>query len=921
VRPADPGLVRDLGRLVSPERVLSRAIERLARSRDASIYRLVPEAVVRPRDLGEMRALFAYARRRGRHLTFRAAGTSLSGQAVGDDLLVEIGPHWRAFRVLDGGARVWSQPGVIGGHLNRFLAPGHRIGPDPASIDAAMIGGILANNSSGMCCGVAQNAYHTLETATLLLADGTIVDTARPDADARLRHDAPLIHAGLSRLRDDVRSDAALVARIRQKFARKNTTAYSLNAFLDYDSPAALLAHLMVGSQGTLGFVADLTLRTIPEPPARATALLVFAELRAAGATVLPLAAAGADAVEILDAACLRVLARTPTGAVDVRGGAAALLVEFRRAEEGSLAAAEAAALAILADAGLRAPARFTRDAGERAALWKMRKGLAPSTGALRPSGTAYLTEDVAFPVERLAEAIGDCQSLFAAHAVPETIVFGHARDGNLHFVLSADLQRAEAVAGYDRFLRALVDLVVGRYDGALKAEHGSGRNMAPFVRTEWGDAAYAVMRRLKGLLDPAGILNPGVVLNDDPEGHLRNLKAVPEISLTADHCTECGLCEPRCPSRDLTLTPRQRIVIERELAALARSALPESRGTREILEAELGYQGLSTCAGDGMCGVACPVGIDTGRLMKERRVAAHTLPERAAAQMAADHFGAGTLVARAALRVVPLLASFGLGPGDDTPRAAPPLPRPPAGSPHRVVYYPSCLTRTLGPAPGDVPVAEAMHQVLSAGGFGVVHPAGIGGLCCGLPFTSKGFPEAAASALRGTVEALWSASREGHDSVVTDASPCARTLASATDLLSKGSRRLEVLDFPTFWAKRALPGLNAPRRVSGVAVLHPTCSLVASGGLEELRRVAHAHAETAVVPIAAECCGFAGDRGFLVPELTASATRAEAEEVASLAAAGHYSTCRTCEIGMSRATGRGYRSIIHLVHESLGLG
>lgn len=904
MRAADPGLVRDLGRVLSPQRVLARAIDRVARSRDASIYSLVPEAVVRPQDLGEMRALFAYARAHRRHLTFRGAGTSLSGQAVSDDLLVELGPHWGAFRVLDDGARVWTQPGVVGGHLNRWLAPRHRIGPDPASIDAAMMGGILANNSSGMCCGVAQNSYNTLLSATVLLADGTVVDTHRPGADARLRHDAPALHAGLARLRDDIRADAVLVERIRRKFATKNTTGYSLNAFLDHDAPAEILVRLMVGSEGTLGFVADATLRTIPEPPVRATALLFFADLREAGAAVPLLVEAGAAAIEILDVACLRVMAARGQDVPPTGTGSAALLVEFRSADDAALAADEARAATLLAPFALLVPARFTRAARERAALWKIRKGLAPSTGALRPSGTAFLTEDVAFPVERLAEAIGDCQALFRRHGAPDTILFGHARDGNLHFVLSEDLRRPEAVARYGRFMQGLVELVVGRYDGALKAEHGSGRNMAPFVRTEWGDAAYAAMRRVKQLLDPLDILNPGVILNDDPEAHLRHLKAVPEISAVADACTECGLCEPRCPSRHLTLTPRQRILVTREMAGLASSDGAQARELRAVLEAEMEYDGLETCIGDSACGAVCPVGIDTGVLMKERKALGHGAIARGLAEGVGRGFASATALLRGAL-ALGLAVPEGL-------RPARPLPAPPRAAGPRVVYFPSCLTRTLASPDDSVALPEALHAVLREAGFDVVHPPEVDGLCCGMPFASRGLEEAARRAGERTAAALAQASEGGRHVVLTDTSPCARTLVDAG---------VPVLDFPTFWARHALPRLPERRAVAGTAVLHPTCSLVANDGLEDLRRVAAAHSEAVFVPPAAECCGFGGDRGFSVPELTASATREEAREVAGIAAEGHYSTCRTCEIGMTRATGRSYRSVVYLVHEALGLG
>jgi D-lactate dehydrogenase len=944
----DARLVSDLSRLLAPERVLARPIDRLGRSGDASIYRLIPEVVVRPRDAAEVRALLAYATAERRHLTFRAAGTSLSGQAVSDDILVELGPFWKQSRVLDGGRRVWAQPGVVGGYLNRLLAPLRaRIGPDPASIDAAMLGGILANNASGMCCGIVENSYRTLDSLSLLLADGTDIDGSRPDADTALRRARPDLHEALGALRDEIRADGALAARVCNRFARKNTTGYSLNAFLDFEAPSEILAHLMIGSQGTLGFVSGATLRTVPEPPFRATALLYFARLVDAGAAVQPLAAAGAAALEIMDAASLRSQAAERRYPFAIEEDTAALLVELRAGEAAGLDAAIRRAKEAVSGYALLAPESFTTDPAEREHHWKLRKGLFPSVGAMRPSGTSVVIEDVAFPVERLAEAITDLKALFRRHGFPDTIVFGHAKDGNLHFVLAEDFGSREAVARYGRFMQALVDLVVGKYDGALKAEHGSGRNMAPFVRTEWGDRAYAVMQRVKGLLDPQGILNPGVVLSDDPEAHLRHLKPLPSIAPLADRCIECGFCEPRCPSRDLSLSPRQRIVVTRELARLAASSGEEAGVIRESLLADYAYEGLATCAGDSMCETSCPVKIDTGALVKEVKAAAHSPFTRSAAAWLARHFGLVTIGARVALhaaralRAVPGGAALLHGvtavmhrqlpwlvpavpPALELPAAAPALPAPKrAGGERHVVYMPSCLTRMLGALPGEkaIPPARALLDVLEAQGFSVRYPEGVDGLCCGMPFASKALPEAAETRAALTAEALWTASRGGRDPVVIDASPCAGTLAElVVARLAQQGRVLRVLDFPAFWAGEVLPGLASPPRRAGTAVLHPTCTLVKAGGVPSLLAVAQAHAEHVVLPAAAECCGFAGDRGFLVPELTRSATAGEAREVRGTApeGAGYYSTCRTCEIGMSRGVGRAYRSLVHLVHEAL---
>ncbi len=957
LRPPDPATLRDLEAILSPQRVLSRPIDRLGRSADASIYRLIPEAIVRPTGAGEVGELFAWARRKRRHLTFRAAGTSLSGQAVTDDVLVELAPHFRNARVLDGGRRVEAQPGVIGGHLNRLLAAHERrIGPDPASIDSAMVGGILANNSSGMCCGVAQNSYHTLDSLVVMLADGTVVDTREPDADVQLRRARPALHAELVALRDEVRRDAALAGLVRRKFETKNTSGYSLNAFLDFESPAEILAHLMVGSEGTLGFVAELTLRTVDEPPARATALVYFDTLEEAGRAVAPLARAGSDALEILDAGSLRSIASEHLLPFEVEKRHAALLVELRRADAATLAASVADVEAILGSHRLIEPPRFTTGAAERAALWHLRKGLAARMGAMRPSGTAFLTEDVAVPVARLAEAIRDCQALFARHGVPDTAILGHAKDGNLHFVLAEDVRSPEAVERYGAFMNGLVELVVDKYDGAIKAEHGSGRNMAPFVKREWGERAYGVMQRVKRLLDPDGILSPGVVLNDNPRCHLENLKPATAISPLADRCIECGFCEPRCPSRDLTLTPRQRIVVTREIARLDANQAPGDRDWADALRADFAYDGVTTCAGDSMCQAACPVAIDTGALMKELRAASQGPASEQLATLAATNFGIVAGLARTGLgmasvaralpfggRLVELAAEGasallpGLVPrlprGLELPRPArrlerdqpAPLATPGGSHPRAVVYFPSCLTRIVGGLPGEngVPPARAMHEALRWAGFTVRTPAHATRLCCGMAFASKGHAQAARTAAARTAEALWRATSGGRLPVVTDASPCAGTLAATVqELLRESGRELATFDFTTFWARAVLPSVAAPPRRAGTAIVHPTCTLVKAGGLPDLLTVARAHSERVAVPKFAECCGFAGDKGFLVPELTASATAAEAAEVKELVerepGASCFSTCRTCEIGMTRAVGRPFRPLLALVHETV---
>ena len=928
--------------IVGAAQVLDRPVDRVAFAADASVYRLIPQAVVFPRTVEEVRELFRFSHDSGTPVTFRGAGTSLSGQAVTDGLLVELARHWRGVEVLDSGLRVRVQPGIIGGQVNGALRPwGAKIGPDPASINACTMGGILANNSSGMCCGVARNAYHTLESLVFLLPSGTVVDTSRPDAEARFRELEPALAGGLLELKAQIEADPALTARIRRKYRIKNTTGYSLNAFLDFATPLQIFRNLLIGSEGTLAFIAEAVLATVPDLPVKVTGLLQFPDLHRACAAIAPLREAGAAALELLDRASLRSVQDQPGVPDGIRAlpeGAAALLTEFQAALEAERAPLGRLALDTCGALPLLEPAGFTHDPAEQDRLWKVRRGIIPSAGALRARGTSVILEDVAFPVEVLADAALGLTGLFQAHGYPDATVFGHAKDGNLHFVLAQAFRTPESVDQYRRFTDAMVRLVVERYGGSLKAEHGTGRNMAPFVEVEWGPEALAIMRRLKALADPRNLLNPGVILNPDPAAHLAHLKAMPAVEEEVDRCIECGWCESKCPSRDLTLSPRQRIVVRREIARLAASG--EDPALRRSLEEAYRYLGVDTCAADGLCATACPVAIDTGALVKRLRRQAHSPRAQALALAVARHLARVEPLVRLGLRTGRLLqgvaGAHALGAlsrlaGTVTGQALPqwidgmPLAaraRLPATRRQgaRAIFFPTCISRTLGFLPGE-PREFSLPEVLVALGLRAGVPVHVApdpqGVCCGVPFASKGYADAHRYAVNRAVERFWAWSGEGELPVVVDTSPCAQGLATCRPYLDEANQarfdRLRILDAVTFAHDVLLPRLTIRRRL-GPVVLHPVCSLIKMDLTPKLQAIAEACAERVVIPREAGCCGFAGDRGFLFPELTASATRREAAEVKDGAFAGHFSSSRTCELALTRATGEVYRSFLYLL-------
>ncbi|TYB40626.1 FAD-binding oxidoreductase [Micromonospora sp. AP08] len=923
------GDARDGLEAVVPGGVATRAADRLRLAHDASHYLLHPSAVVTPADADQVAALLRHSRRTGTPLTFRSGGTSLSGQAVTDRLLVDTRRHFRDLDVLDDGRRVRVQPGVVLRQVNARLAPyGRKLGPDPASESACTVGGVVANNSSGMTCGTEFNTYRTLESLVLVLPSGTVLDTGAPDADARLRAAEPELHAGLLRLRDRVRGNPDSVRRVRAQYAMKNTMGYGVNAFLDHDEPADLLTRLVVGSEGTLAFVAAATFRTVPVHRHAATGLLVFDALGAAMAAMPALVAAGPAAIELLDAAALRVAQRDPRADAALRGLAvrdhAALLVEWQESDPDALAERVAAARLVLAGLPLTTPARLSGEAAARAALWHIRKGLYAAVAGARPSGTTALLEDIAVPVEALAGTCAALAELFDRHRYEESVIFGHAKDGNLHFMLNERFAGGAAPARYADFTEEMVDLVLG-HGGTLKAEHGTGRVMAPYVRRQFGDELYAVMREVKTLCDPDGVLNPGVLLSDDPEIHLRHLKTVPTVEEEVDRCVECGYCEPVCPSRDLTTTPRQRIVLRREIAAAHAAGDPAL--ARE-LAAAYDYDAVDTCAVDGMCATACPVLINTGDLVRRLRADRTGGVAQAGWRGAARGWGtttrgmargldlAGALppaLPEAATRAARAVLGADRVPQwrRDLPRGGRPRRPRPADEPD-AVFVPSCLGTLFAPAEGGSGVAAALLTLAERAGVRLLVPEGIGSMCCGTPWSSKGLTSGYEAVRDRVPPALRAASRDGVLPLVSDAASCTEGYAK----LLAGAGDLRVVDAVAYAATELMPRLTVRRRLGSLA-LHPTCSSTRLGLDDALLAVARAVADEVVVPDGWQCCGFAGDRGLLHPELTASATRAEAAAVTARSFDGYASVNRTCEIGMARATGQPYRHLLELLADA----
>jgi D-lactate dehydrogenase len=928
----------ELEALLGADRVLAKAGDLVKYASDASPYRLFPQAVVMAREAADVAKVLAYGREKGIPVTFRAGGTSLNGQGQSDGILVDVRRHFGGVAVepappREGGEEVEAalarvKPGTVLGHANRVLAPyGRKLGPDPASTDIACVGGVVANNSGGMRCGTREDSYSTVRSMTLVLPSGTTIDTAAPGAAEEFAAAEPELAAGLAAIRDEVRADEELSARIRRKFAIKNTTGYRLCAFLDADEPLEIFRRLVVGSEGTLAFVAEAVFETVPLPVRTTTAWVHFPDIDQAIDPVRELVEIGATAVELMVAPALITAAWNMVGAPaewkELPPESAVLLVEFGAGTEAELDEYVASAAEIFAARETIRPIDFSREAEGIELSWRVREGLHGLIGKLRLPGTALIVEDVCVPPERIAEGARDLQALLGAHGFLPGVA-GHASAGNLHFMLTPDFAKQEDLDRYEAFMAGLVELIVDKYDGSLKAEHGTGINMAPYVEREWGERATELMWRVKRLADPDGVLSPGVVLNRDLGAHLRNLKTTPPIEESATTCVECGFCEPVCPSRNLTTTPRQRIVLRREMARQ-----PKGSPVQRALLEEFEYEAMETCATDGSCQLACPVGIDTGLFIKEMRRRRHTERAESLALATAKRWGTVEGASRAGLRLGPLAHRTRRGKAlpPPAPRKLPPTIHTGAAA----VYVPSCTNRIFG-SPADEPqggarddisarrpwVVEALVEVSARAGLPVWIPEDVVGSCCGLPWSSKGFGEAHRHKANEMVEKLWLWSGAGALPVVVDAASCTSSIAApGVGALSEHNAeclaKIEILDSVAWAQDRLLPWLEVAEKV-GTATVHPTCATRHLGLVHRLEALTGALADDVHVPPTATCCGFAGDRGLSHPELTESATRPEANELAGRHFDARLSSNRTCEIGLERATGEPYESVILLL-------
>lgn len=927
-------------------------INSLAWGTDAGFYRLLPQTVVHPDSESDIINLIQQANNEHRHITWRAAGTSLSGQAISNDILAVVGKKWEKYSILDNGKRIVLQPGIIGQRVNELLAPYRRkFGPDPASIKSAMVGGIISNNASGMSCGIHANSDKMLLSARIILSDGTILDTGDQHSREKFRQSHPEFIARIEALRDQTRANQALTERIKSKYSIKNVTGLNILPFIEYDDPFNIIAHLMVGSEGTLAFLSEATMTTLPILPYSASALIYFTDTRNACGAVIQLKQNPVSAVELFDYKALCSVRDSVDDFDQLSASTMALLIKVEAETKDELNEQINTVNQTIAQFSTLRPHAFTYDPDIVNQYWAIRSGIFPSVGSMRPVGTTCLIEDVAFPIHHLVEATEELQQLLEHHHYDDAVIYGHALEGNYHFIINQRFDTQDEINRYETLMNDVAHLVVDHYDGSLKAEHGTGRNMAPFVEREWGKEAFQLMKEVKQLFDPNNIFNPGVIFNDDPKCHISNLKPLPQCHPLIDRCIECGFCEVNCVTCGFALSSRQRIVVQREISRLQQTHEDDARLNQLIKEFR--YLGNTTCAGDGLCSTSCPIKINTGELIhviREREINQSRMAQ-SIGTFAANHLSGIETTLGIGLRLVSaahwllgdkLMSSIarGLhyGTGQLIPLWTPAMPRatrrPKTNSKpthptsitneasqnnsklstlnsqlSRVVYFPSCINQTMGTAkhdPDQTPLMQKTVQLLEKAGYEVIFPENMSKLCCGTIWESKGMPELADQKSAELERALLKASDNGKYPVLCDQSPCLYRMRHTI----KGVDMYEPVEFILkFVADR----LNFTP-INDTITVHTTCSTTKMGLKSDLIRLAEMCSTSIVVPQEVGCCGFAGDKGFFNPEVNEWALRKLRPQIEKHGITAGYSNSRTCEIGLTTHSGVPFQNIIYLV-------
>lgn len=922
---------------ICKDRVYTNYLLRYAYGIDASCYSYTPKVVIKVHNEIEVINILKFAKQCNTPVTFRAAGSSLSGQCSSDSVLIIANEGWKNIHINEDISIITCDCGVIASDANVALSPySKKIGPDPATITTALIGGILNNNSSGMCCGVAENSYNTIASIRIILLDGTILDTSDENSVNNFLNTHSHIANELLKLRQEILSDRELCELIKHKYKIKNTTGYSINSILDFSDIKDIINHIFVGSEGTLGFVSKVSYYTVADYAFKGCGLLFYENLNDASKAVVKLANMPngvVAAAEMMDYSCLLAVRKVPDIPKiihECKPGYTCILIQSQSDDENILDLNLQSIKEELKSIPMPLDPLYSKNQNEFNSWWKIRKGILPIVAGSRRQGTTIITEDVCFTIDKFCDGVAFLRDLFKKYDFEDGVIFGHALSGNLHFNITPDLNNKK---DYENFSNLVKDMSYGvvAMGGSAKAEHGTGRMVAPFVELEWGKKAYGINLAIKNIFDKNRLINPDVIISDDPEIYKKNLKSMPQSIINLPHnndiinsCMECGFCEKHCPSRNLTLTPRQRIAVLREVSRLFK--MGKNDEANELLK-EYEYYGIETCATCSACYEICPLGIDTAKVANELK-AAISYKTLKVANTIYHNMDKVIKYAKFGLKFYNLGSKI-IGENNisnltkNARKISKKIPFTPSYMPmandfkfiskdqfeDKIVYFSTCINRIFKPNSKQKDkraLQEVFENICKKAHISVLYPQNLQKMCCAKMFCDyKSIEEENKKFIQSE---LLKCSKNGKYAVVIDHSSCFYHTVKQLN-----NPNLKILDMSEFLCEIS-PRLIFNKQNIRVLV-HKMCQIKRAKKDEYIEKLAKLCSDEISVVQSFECCGFAGNKGFFTPQLNQSSTKDLKFETTSFDMG--VSTSSTCEIGLSAYSTIAFSNISYLVDKA----
>ena len=907
-------------KLFLQDRIYIDYLSRFALGTDASCYRYIPQVVIRAYSEDEIIKILKLSDKLNLPLTFRAYGSSLSGQSLSDSILVIATTNWDNIQINDDSIKL--DCGVIGSDANIALkSMNKKIGPDPATITMASIGGIVSNNSSGMCCGVKQNSYQTIKSIRVILQDGTLLDTSRDDSIKSFLKTHKHIVDSLLDLREQVLQDSTLCALIKKKYKIKNTTGYSINSLIDFEDIKDILNHIFVGSEGTLGFISSVELYSIKDCRFKACGLLFYKNILEASEAVKILAKNDEiiQSAEIMDYNSLKSvqnLKGIPDILLEIKEGYTCILIQTESDCKNELENNLAIIQDSIKNTNMILKPLYSQDENEFNKWWKIRKGLLPIASMARNDGSSVITEDVCFEIDKLGEGVSKIENLFKKYNF-NGIIFGHALSGNIHFIITPNLNNKIEKENFENLVFDMAQ-IVSSMGGSIKAEHGTGRMMAPFVEMEWGKDAYIINQKIKNIFDSKRLLNPDVIITNDPLIHTKNIKEMVKIEDYINKCMECGFCEKACPSNTLTLNPRQRITIWREMKRLNNLNTKESLSLLKELKQQYEYMGDETCAACSMCATLCPLEIDTANI-------AINLRQQDSSKLVKHIINNISFYSKSAAIGLNAIHTLGIKPinklsikARNISKKIPYIPKnTPLGNKFTpsiksaqykdsVIYFTTCINRTF--KTNQTPLYKVVESLCNKANINIIYPKEINNMCCGKAFSQ--YKDLELQNTKKILQILLTTSDNGKIPIILDHSACSIHLQKILR-----DSKLKIYDLPQYIYEVIMQKITIKKIDENVAV-YTMCALKKSNQENIIEDISKLCTNGKIIKNSVFCCGFAGNKGFFTPELNKNALKKLKNFYDTTTIKRGFSSSTTCEIGLNDYSNIKWQNIAYLVDE-----